>query len=248
MPTNHLLLIHGAWQGSWVWRYVTPYLEERGWIVHVVDLPGTLETGDTPSLDRYVAICKAALPASLTSAFVVGHSGGAVVAAQFAECFRDRVAALVFLAGILLPSGVLFADLAAQLQADTGEMVDGIEPYLQWSPDHLVSTVPAFAAHQIFLHDCTPEQVREAGENLQPQHERGRALCPTLSEERFGRVPRIYIEAENDRSIPLIMQRYMQKCTPGCARLSMKTGHAPQIADPEGLARLLTAQLGSMQT
>jgi len=40
MRTKHLVLIHGAWQGSWSWDAWRPELLRQGWQVHAVDLPG----------------------------------------------------------------------------------------------------------------------------------------------------------------------------------------------------------------
>jgi pimeloyl-ACP methyl ester carboxylesterase len=211
--------------------------------VHLVDLPGTMLNGEVPSLELYVGICETALAAFSEKVIIVGHSGGAVVAAQVAERLPERVAALVFLAGIMVPSGRAFFEVASALQSRTAEIMDGIEPYLEWSDDELISRVPKSAAAAIFLHDCEPERVKEAGAKLQAQHEAGRALRPLLTDGRFGRVPRIYVEAENDRSIPLLLQRHMQELVPGALRRTLPTGHAPQIADPVAVANLLNTEL-----
>jgi pimeloyl-ACP methyl ester carboxylesterase len=243
MVTNRLLLIHGAWQGSWAWDYIAPELKERGWLVHLVDLPGTMLNGAIPSLELYVGICETALAAFSEKVIIIGHSGGAVVAAQVAERLPERVAALVFLAGIMVPSGRSFSEVASELQSRTAEIMDGIESYLEWSDDELVSRVPKAAAATIFLHDCESNRVQEAGNKLQAQHEAGRALRPLLTDARFGKIPRLYVEAANDRSIPLMLQRYMQELVPGALRKTLPTGHAPQIADPVALANLLDTEL-----
>jgi len=33
-------LIHGAWQGAWVWQKLTPLIEAAGHAAVAVDLPG----------------------------------------------------------------------------------------------------------------------------------------------------------------------------------------------------------------
>ena len=38
---THLVLVHGAWQGNWVWELVTPRLSAAGHYCHAVDLPGS---------------------------------------------------------------------------------------------------------------------------------------------------------------------------------------------------------------
>src|SRR5471030_612158 len=44
-----VILIHGAWQGSWAWARFTPYLEAAGLVVHAVDLPGNGVDGSDPA-------------------------------------------------------------------------------------------------------------------------------------------------------------------------------------------------------
>ena len=44
-----VVLIHGAWQGSWVWARFTPYLEAAGLVGHAVDLPGNGADGSGPA-------------------------------------------------------------------------------------------------------------------------------------------------------------------------------------------------------
>jgi pimeloyl-ACP methyl ester carboxylesterase len=62
---------------------------------------------------------------------------------------------------------------------------------------------------------------------------------PRLTTERFGRVPRTYVEALRDRSVVPAVQRRMQALVPGADRLAIDTGHAPQLAAPDRLAALL---------
>ncbi|HEY6577673.1 MAG TPA: alpha/beta fold hydrolase, partial [Mycobacterium sp.] len=47
-----LLLVPGAWHGSWAWELVAAGLESAGWQVRTVDLPSTAERGG-PRLDLY---------------------------------------------------------------------------------------------------------------------------------------------------------------------------------------------------
>ncbi len=52
-----MILIHGAWQGAWVWESFSPLLAAEGFKPIAVDLPGN-GTDDTPpdavTLDLYV--------------------------------------------------------------------------------------------------------------------------------------------------------------------------------------------------
>jgi pimeloyl-ACP methyl ester carboxylesterase len=62
-----------------------------------------------------------------------------------------------------------------------------------------------------------------------------RAAAPTLTAQRFGLVPRVYLECSADRSIPLAAQSEMQRRVPGARRVTLPCGHAPMLAAPEAL-------------
>ncbi len=252
---RQMLLIHGAWQGGWSFGAWLPELNRLGWEAHTVDLPGNgcdpadRTAPEDVSLALYVEHALAALQ-RIGPAVVVGHSGGGIVASQLAEAAPDEVRALVFLAGIMLPSGMRFVDVLARCAAAQPEVagfdIRGIGPHLLRSADGLTTTVPPDAARHVFLHDvhaADPALATAAIQQLNPQPERGRGIAPQLSVARHGRVPRIYVEALQDRSLLLPVQRRMQLLSPGARRLSLDCGHVPQLAQPRRLAELLCVAL-----
>ena len=85
----------------------------------------------------------------------------------------------------------------------------------------------------------TSDDAAMAAQRLTPQPERGRAVTARLTPQKFGRVPRLYIEAEADRSVTLVCQRRMQKLVPGAEVVTLPTGHCPHLAAPELFADIL---------
>lgn len=248
-PRKQMLLIHGAWQGSWAFSAWLPELARLGWTTHAVDLPGNGCTEDhTPpeqiSLGRYVEHVLAELARFEGPVVVLGHSGGGITASQVAEAAPEKVSALVYLAGMMLPSGQSFGDLIRECEAlNPGADYCGIGAHLKWSPDGRFSSVPQDAAREVFLHDCPPAAAARAAASLKPQAESGRLMRNTLTAARFGQIPRIYVEALYDRSVMLPLQRRMQLLTPGAHRITLACGHVPQLAEPVALAELLDAEL-----
>jgi hypothetical protein len=57
--------------------------------------------------------------------------------------------------------------------------------------------------------------------------------------ERFGRVPRAYIETTRDRTISLAAQRAMQAALPCAPVFTLDTDHSAFLSQPEALARIL---------
>jgi pimeloyl-ACP methyl ester carboxylesterase len=88
MRPNPVVLIHGAWAGSWVWDRLLPYLKNAGVDCVALDLPGNgCDALDPASIDLetclthvHSEVLKLAAPVSL-----IAHSGGGNIASAFAE-------------------------------------------------------------------------------------------------------------------------------------------------------------------
>ena len=242
-----VILIHGAWQGSWAWARFTPYLEAAGLAVHAVDLPGNGVDGSDPADVTFEACLQhvhAVVRALDRPVSLVGHSGGGLLVTAFAERWPELVSRLVYVVGMMLPDGTSFEKLASSVRQDYPE-ASGIWPYLEWSADRKVSSVPAEAAIAIFLHDCPASDAAAAAARLTPQGEGGRAVTTPATAERYGLIPRLYVEALHDRSVILPVQRAMQARAPGASVVSLPTGHAPQFSAPDRLAEAIIPFLTS---
>jgi len=172
-------------------------------------------------------------------ASLVAHSGGGIVASAVAERFPEQVSRIAYIAGMMLPSGMAFADLVAELKRDYPD-AGGVGPHLTWSRDRLTSRVPIQVALAYFFHDCPTADAALAAQKLTPQPDRGRAIRAKLTPQRFGRIPRLYVEAEADRAVIPPLQRRMQALVPGADVVTLPTGHAPHLAAPRLLADVLT--------
>jgi hypothetical protein len=77
------------------------------------------------------------------------------------------------------------------------------------SDDGVSGTIMPEKVHDLFYHDCSPVDASDAAGRPRPQ-----ALAPLSTPihstaERFGRVPRGYIECTEDRALAIEMQRDM---------------------------------------
>jgi len=175
---------------------------------------------------------------------LVGHSGGGAVATQLAEAIPERVIGVAYLAGMMLPSGTGFGQIVSDMREQYPE-ASGIGPFLTWEDNGQVSRVPADAIRQIFLQDVSESIAEQAIPRFNPQAEGSRMLVPHWTDARFGKLPRLYIEARQDRSVILPVQRRMQQLVPGASIVSLDTGHVPQVAAPGCVALALAEFVAS---
>lgn len=231
------VLVHDAWLGRYIWEPIVPLLQQRGHQVVTLDLPGH---GDdkTPvenlSLDAYRDAVVAAI-GERSSVVLVGHGLGGLVVSAVAEAIPERIGRLVYLGAYLPRSG---DSLYSLMQEDTGSRILG-----HWRQDNPKAGSPASLAPagiaEVMCGDCNRPQL----ETLTTKH-RAEAIAPltaavTLSPERFGKVPRYYIEISSDNFISPAMQRRMNERVPVKQRLRMESSHCGFFANPAALVEQL---------
>ena len=228
------ILIHGAWQGGWCWERITPLLETEGHRVFAPDLPG-MGQDPTPlmeiTLDRWVQFVSDLLRQQKEKVILVGHSRGGLIISQVAEKLPNHILSLVYVAAILVPHG---GTLISALQQHGGAPLE-----LTFSADNSTSIIaPATAADA--LYNTTPEPWLARALSLLGAEPMISFQTPlTLSEDNFGRVPRIYIECLQDKAIPIATQRGMTSEMPCLRVVALDTDHSPFYSAPEELATQL---------
>jgi pimeloyl-ACP methyl ester carboxylesterase len=231
-----VLLVHGAWHGSWCWAKVVSLLQRDGLDAVALDLPG--RAGDaTPvealTLDRYArAVCHAAR-LQRQPVVAVGHSLGGVIITQAAEYEPQRFAKLVYLCAFLPGNGQSLQDLA---QDDAGLVGPNIQPD---TPKGYYSFREDAPLRDIFYHDCSEEDARRAEAMLVPEPMAPFVTPVGVTEQRFGRVPRAYIVCRQDRAIPPSLQSRMSEAVPCHELYDLDTSHSPFFSAPRELAQLI---------
>src|SRR5215469_3411612 len=66
-------------------------------------------------------------------------------------------------------------------------------------------------------------------------------ISNTVSEEHFGRIPRVYIETLQDKGVTPALQKKMYTVTPCQQIISMHTSHSPFLSQSQQLASHLTS-------
>lgn len=231
------VLIHGGWAGGWYWEKVVPLLEDAGHRVLAPDLPGH---GDdhTPwsaiALDSYVRRTLDVLEAVGEPVTLVGHSSGGVTVAQVSERRPEQVDVAVYVAAYLPAHGQSVLDVGG------GDREGLIVPNLVLAEDRATATVRPEVVREALFADCPDEDHRRAVARFRPEPLAPAATPVTLTDEGFGRVPRVYVECRRDRAISPALQRRMYTATPCREVVSLDTGHSPQYAAPDELAGALS--------
>lgn len=240
------VLIHGSWHGGWCFDEVTRRLDAAGHRVLAPTLPGM--GGDEAELravtlqgwaDFAVAQCRA-LKAELGGAPVVlaGHSRGGLVVSQAAETDPTAMDALVYICAMMLPSGISRAAFKA-LEEPTPQFDALISPV----GNGAATVVDPAMAGPVFAQLSPPDLVAATLPRLLAEPHGPRATPLHLTPERWGCLPRTYIETLHDRTIPISSQRRMQELAPGARVVTLEADHSPYLSAPDALTAALIAAI-----
>ncbi|WP_394840761.1 alpha/beta hydrolase [Pendulispora brunnea] len=220
MSKPSIVLVHGAWHGTWCWSAVQRALEDRGFPVIAVQLPGVgaVARGDLESDARAV---RSAIDAIEGPVVVCGHSYGGIAVTE-GTAGAPHVVGLIYLCAFML-------DVGQSLLSAVGE------PPPWWSIHADQKLVRLNEPERALYNDCTPEQTMQAMKQLQPQ-----ALATfeqPLRRASWRDIPSTYIVCDRDEAIPPEIQKAMAAQASRVEHLD--AGHSPFLSRPRELSELI---------
>jgi pimeloyl-ACP methyl ester carboxylesterase len=271
------VLIHGGWHNHAAWDRVTPILEANGYAALTLDLPGAGVNAIAPTsfavrpfdlaafaaerssiagvtqeerTQAVVALVEEAGMRSDGKVILVGHSAGGMTISAVAERVPNRLLAVVYLAGFMVPNGM---PLLAMLQHET--LASALAPGLFVGDPaaigatriHPASTDEAYRAllKAAFYGDVPESEFAHAVSQLHCDESNAGALAPSeITRGRFGTVARHYIRCTQDRAIPLPGQDHMIATVDAAiggktTTHTMESSHSPFLSQPLNLSKIL---------
>jgi len=233
------VMIHGAWHGGWAFDPIRAGLEARGHRMLAPDLPD-LANPRKVTLAGWADFTADLARAEAEPVILCGHSRGGIVISEAAERAPEAIRALVYISAFLIPSGKSLQDLVAD-EPRIPEFEAGLTPVAGGAAIAL-SPEGATAA---FYHRAPAEMRAFALARIVPEPTAPFGTPLSLSAERFGRVPRHYIECTDDRAIPIAQQRSMQAALPCASVTTLDSDHSPFLTRPDELVAALDRIAGA---
>jgi pimeloyl-ACP methyl ester carboxylesterase len=220
-----IILVHGAWVGSWEFDPLVQILRERGWEVDALDLPST---GSTESMIQDASAITAAIDRADGPVVLVGHSYGGVPVTEAGD--HPAVERIVYVAAFALDAG-------ESVMTSMGGSLPGV-----WgiSGDQLTMGRTREERVDMIALDMPPGVPRAASEQLadlfRPQSLA--SFSDQVSHVGWRVKPTTYILTENDAVLPPVFQESLAGRS-GADIVRVPHGHAPFQEDPAGFADLL---------
>jgi pimeloyl-ACP methyl ester carboxylesterase len=224
------VLLHGAYQGGWIWRYVTPHLRAAGHTVFAPTLDGCAERRGAlrPGIDtesQAAEIAEMLFFEDLTDIVLVGTSCGGMVACRVAEIARPRIGRLVLADALALFNGEAVSDHVRRPTAVSDAL----------------STGPSRedAANRMFI--SLQEPIKSWALERYTPHPIAAMQAPVKLDAFWGQNwDATVIWCKQSVNPPLAHQRRAQE-TLKAKWHELDTGHYPMLTEPGKLAALMMA-------
>ena len=158
-----IILVHGAWHGSWCWDEVASKLRDAGLKVIAVDLPGHNKPGNSrrnwKRMGDYVAHVRGVVQRVEGEVVLVGHSMGGLVTQIVLE--DEQVQHGILVASI--PRKGVGGALARLVKFDAPQVIEAAKSLSLWP---MVATDER-VKHHFFKEGVSDEVVTAAGAKMQ---------------------------------------------------------------------------------
>jgi pimeloyl-ACP methyl ester carboxylesterase len=231
------VLVHGAWHGGWCWHKIVARLEAKGHTVLTPDMVGhgldrtPPEETTLKSLADSIAVV---VEAQEEKVVLVGHSFGGTVVGEVAERCPEKIRTLVYLAAFVPPNG----KGTSEVSRDDSEAL--LTKHLIVAPDRRSVRVDPKGLSESLYAQCSDEDLALARVLLVAEGSAALLTPSSISPERWGSIPHVYIECLRDKAIGIAKQRELVKTLIRPKLYSFDTDHSPFFSVPDALTACLT--------
>jgi pimeloyl-ACP methyl ester carboxylesterase len=232
---SDVVLVHGAWHGSWCWRRVVPALWAAGHRVLPVTLTGLGERAHQLStevtLANHVADVVTAVRAEeCRNAVLVGHSAAGLVITAAADQLGDAVGPLVYVDGFVPEPGESWSTLnTPETQAERRASIARLG----------VIPPPPVAAFGLSGDDGAWVERR-----MTPNPGAVYDAPVDFDVAAWAVRPRTFVDCTTPALATIDPFRARVRSQPGWRVVELATGHDPMISAPEELAAVLLEVAG----
>jgi pimeloyl-ACP methyl ester carboxylesterase len=226
------VLVHGSYQGGWIWQPVAERLRTAGHRVYAPSLDGCAERKSTvrPGItteSQAEEVAQLLFYEDLKDVVLAGTSSGGMVVCRVAELMRDRIGRLAFVDGLALLDGEKIGDIVTRSTAAAvaGGLTRG--PTREDAANRLFADLdPAARGWALERYTQHPSGIYEQGVKL----------------DRFWSLPWkasvIWCTRAQNPG-----EAHQRRCAEklGASFAMLDTGHYPMLSMPEELTRLLLA-------
>ena len=248
MTQPTFVLVHGLFHSGRSWQPLVDRLRDAGATVFAPDLLGSAEGGpayfEVADMAEHTRPVRDVIEAAKQPVILVGHSLGGVSVTYLAQQIPEKIARVVYIAGMVFANGESgVAGIITEPEAANHPDAQDLASLLLPADNPMGLTLDMSdldKVRRVFYADCDDDVVAAAVTALVPTQ----SILPLLwvsdiTPDRFGSLPRVYIETIEDHAIPISTQRAMQARVPGATVVTAQSSHSPFLSQPDTVAEML---------
>lgn len=237
VPPKTFVLVHGAFQGAYAWKFVKAQLEAAGQKVVVVELPGH-GTDQTPpatlTLKSYRDKVVSAIAGVSGKVILVAHSAGGCVITGVADTIPDRIEKMVYIAAAVPANGQSLVDITS---TDTkSQLSASVIP----APDGITGSIPDDKVFPLFCQDGSEEvkQLLIANNRPEPTAPQVEKIVLKNTAATAG-IPKYYIHTTLDRVATIDLQKRIVAAAGIKNVFTLESSHCPFLSMPDKVTAIL---------
>jgi pimeloyl-ACP methyl ester carboxylesterase len=234
---KHIVLVHGAWHGSWVWSTMISLFEiNSDYIIHTFDLPAhgiDMTDPANVTLQDYVDKVLSIIDSIQEPVILVGHSMGGIVISMAAEERPKKIAKLVYLAAFIVEDGKSIFDYVI---SDTHSVV---AQNLVIDEAKNIIDVKRDLLKEMFYNESCNFYLHLSQSLFRPTPLLPLLTPLNLTEENYGQVYKVYIKTLEDHAITPYLQNIMLLVNPVNEVYALHSDHSPFLSNPIELYYIL---------
>ncbi|HTW68821.1 MAG TPA: alpha/beta hydrolase [Acetobacteraceae bacterium] len=225
-----IVLVHGAYQGGWIWTRVAPLLRAAGHTVFAPTLDGCAERKHAlrPGITTETHAAEIAdllFFEDLNDVVLVGTSSGGMVTCRTAELARDRIGRIVLADALALLSGERIGEIVNRTARVTTDLTTGPSP--EDARNRMFASLDP-ATLEWALARYTPHPIAAMEQPVVLDKFWDQSWNATVIWCKRSMNPPV---AHQRRAAEKLKARWFE----------LDTGHYPMLTEPEALARLIMA-------
>ncbi|KAK4378397.1 hypothetical protein RND71_000259 [Anisodus tanguticus] len=248
--SKHFVLVHGACHGAWSWYKIMASIKNSGHIVTALDLGASginpKQVLEVPHLSDYFSPLMefmASLPAH-EKVSLVGHSLGGFAISKAMESFPEKISVAVFVTALMpgptLNATTIFTEPSrAAISAPDNRVTYNNGPT---NPPTTFSFGPKYLASHLYqlspIQDWALATTVVRPLYLYSLDEMSKEIV--LSRKKYGSIRRVFIVADEDKTLPKEFQQWMiEKNPPDEVEEISGSDHMVMVSKPLQLFNLL---------
>lgn len=239
-----IVLVHGALLTSSSFAPLQSYLQNQGYNVITIDMPGRVNDKVLPKEATLMAavkkVCKV-VEMQKDPVLLVGHSQAGAIITQATNNCGAYIKGLVYVAAVLPLSGEKVFDLLSEQDNRHFEMVAPIDNNTGLAkPDHKAPL------KEFFMGDANDDDAKRAINNMVPEPIVLGDGVLNYDQVLFNQIPKFYIKTSKDLIIsPETQDKYIKRQNIKNLYI-LDTGHSPFISQPHLLGKKLISIYNSL--